>query len=74
MTAVANHRQKLDRILAADSGITRSEISGCMTLDSRKVGQGDIFVALPGAQHDGRDYVQQALARERVWYSPGQMA
>jgi UDP-N-acetylmuramoyl-L-alanyl-D-glutamate--2,6-diaminopimelate ligase len=63
MIAVANHRQKLDRILAADSGITRSEISGCMTLDSRKVGQGDIFVALPGAQHDGRDYVQQALAQ-----------
>lgn len=63
MTAVANHWQKLDRILAADSGITRSEISGCMTLDSRKVGQGDIFVALPGAQHDGRDYVQQALAQ-----------
>ena len=63
MIAVANHRQKLDRILAADSGITRSEISGCMTLDSRKVGQGDIFVALPGAQHDGLDYVQQALVQ-----------
>ena len=74
MTTVANHRQKLDRILAADSGITRSEISGCMTLDSRKVGQGDIFVALPGASMMDVIMFSRLSPRERVWYSPRQMA
>jgi UDP-N-acetylmuramoyl-tripeptide--D-alanyl-D-alanine ligase len=30
--------------------------------DSRKVGQGDLFVALPGERVDGHDYAAQALA------------
>ncbi len=31
--------------------------------DSREVGPGDLFVALPGSQHDGHDFVPDALAR-----------
>lgn len=29
--------------------------------DSRKLAEGDIFVAVPGSQRDGRDYIEQAL-------------
>ncbi|GEN27543.1 UDP-N-acetylmuramoyl-L-alanyl-D-glutamate--2,6-diaminopimelate ligase [Halovibrio variabilis] len=29
--------------------------------DSRKLTQGDVFVAVPGSQHDGRDFIEQAL-------------
>ena len=32
-----------------------------MTLDSREVSLGDLFVALPGLNHDGRDFMQSAL-------------
>ncbi len=31
--------------------------------DSRKVGPGDVFVALPGQEHDGHSYIPDALAR-----------
>jgi len=31
-------------------------------LDSRQVASGDVFVAVPGYQTDGRDYVDQAIA------------
>lgn len=63
MTALANHQQSLDRILASNPSVSWSDINGRMTLDSRRVRQGDIFAALPGAHHDGRDYVQQALTQ-----------
>jgi UDP-N-acetylmuramoyl-L-alanyl-D-glutamate--2,6-diaminopimelate ligase len=33
-----------------------------ITHDSRKVGPGDIFVAIPGAKFDGADYIPQAIA------------
>ncbi len=34
-----------------------------VTADSRKVGQGTLFCALPGTASDGRDYIPQALAK-----------
>ncbi|TLF49673.1 UDP-N-acetylmuramoyl-L-alanyl-D-glutamate--2,6-diaminopimelate ligase [Halomonas urmiana] len=33
-----------------------------LTLDSRGVGTGDVFVAVPGVAVDGRDFIDQALA------------
>lgn len=36
------------------------EISG-MTVDSRHVGRGDLFVALPGAKVDGRKFIPDAI-------------
>ena len=33
-----------------------------LVLDSRRVGAGDVFVAVPGVTVDGRDYIDQALA------------
>lgn len=34
-----------------------------LTLDSRKVKPGDLFLAVPGSQVDGRDYIADAIAR-----------
>jgi len=39
-----------------------AEIRG-VAYDSRKVGPGEIFVAIPGLRQDGRRYVEDALAR-----------
>ena len=36
-------------------------ISG-LQLDSRKVRPGDLFLALPGDVHDGRQFIEQAVA------------
>lgn len=33
-----------------------------LTLDSRSVAPGDLFLAMPGGAHDGRDYIGKALA------------
>lgn len=32
-------------------------------LDSRKVGPGDLFLAVPGEVHDGRQFIEQAVAQ-----------
>jgi UDP-N-acetylmuramoyl-L-alanyl-D-glutamate--2,6-diaminopimelate ligase len=40
-------------------------ISG-MQLDSRKIRPGDLFVALPGGMHDGRQFIEQAVANGAV--------
>jgi len=43
--------------LAADTVVTG------LSLDSRTVRAGEVFVALSGATHDGRDYLEAALAQ-----------
>ncbi|MDP3707748.1 MAG: UDP-N-acetylmuramoyl-L-alanyl-D-glutamate--2,6-diaminopimelate ligase [Polaromonas sp.] len=40
----------------------QSRVSGRLWADSRKVGDGDGFIAWPGAATDGRKYVRDALA------------
>ncbi|MGH8858164.1 MAG: Mur ligase domain-containing protein, partial [Polaromonas sp.] len=40
----------------------RERVSGSLWTDSRKVGDGDGFIAWPGAATDGRKYVAGALA------------
>ena len=37
-----------------------------LTLDTRTLAPGDAFVALPGAEHDGRDFIEPALAAGAV--------
>ncbi len=37
-----------------------------MTLDSRKVRPGDLFLAIPGLHHDGRAHIADAVARGAV--------
>ncbi len=41
----------------------RQAVTGELHIDSRKVKQGDGFLAWPGLAHDARDYVAQALAQ-----------
>jgi UDP-N-acetylmuramoyl-L-alanyl-D-glutamate--2,6-diaminopimelate ligase len=40
-------------------------VSG-IALDSRLVRPGDLFVAVPGEQHDGRKFIGQAIANGAV--------
>mgnify|MGYP000732913716 CR=1 FL=1 len=41
----------------------RQRVSGQLRTDSRHVRAGDAFLAWPGAQHDGRRFVPDVLAR-----------
>ena len=52
-----------DEIAAATGGTASGsfEASG-VTFDSREVGHGDLFVAMPGSVHDGHQFVDRALA------------
>ena len=43
----------------AEAGVLIREL----TLDSRAVKPGDLFLAIPGAQHDGRAHIADAVAR-----------
>jgi UDP-N-acetylmuramoyl-tripeptide--D-alanyl-D-alanine ligase len=58
----------LDDLAAATQGrlqdVTRRPAAvGRLTIDSRDVEPGDVFLALPGAQRDGHDFAADALAR-----------
>lgn len=50
-------------IAQATGGVASAsfEVNG-VTFDSREVGEGDLFVAMPGTVHDGHDFVPQAIA------------
>lgn len=52
-----------EEIAAATGGTARGgfEVSGA-TFDSREVGPGDLFIAMPGTVHDGHEFVPQAIA------------
>ena len=56
LSEIATHLRGGARIAGADPLITG------VTHDSRAVGPGDLFVAIPGAVVDGHDYVDRALA------------
>ncbi len=45
----------------ADAGLTAT-VTGTVTVDSRTVGPGDLYVALPGERVDGHDFVGAAVA------------
>lgn len=52
-------QQLLPEVVLSDS---LAEVLVCgLCLDSRSVTSGDVFVAVPGLDHDGRDYISQAL-------------
>ncbi|MBF6485802.1 UDP-N-acetylmuramoyl-tripeptide--D-alanyl-D-alanine ligase [Nocardia otitidiscaviarum] len=41
-------------------------VTGAVEFDSRRIGSGDLFLALPGARVDGHDYARQAVAAGAV--------
>ena len=51
-----------DEIAAATGGTASApfEVTG-VTFDSREVGRGDLFVAMPGTVYDGHDFVERAF-------------
>ncbi|MDX1483566.1 MAG: UDP-N-acetylmuramoyl-L-alanyl-D-glutamate--2,6-diaminopimelate ligase [Alphaproteobacteria bacterium] len=48
--------------LAENRALKNVEVTG-LTADSRKTQPGNLFAALPGTRHDGRDFIGDALAR-----------
>ncbi len=51
------------RLDAADPD---ARVTGSVEFDSRKIGQGDLFVALPGERVDGHDFAPAAIAAGAV--------
>ncbi|GAA1474089.1 UDP-N-acetylmuramoyl-tripeptide--D-alanyl-D-alanine ligase [Corynebacterium felinum] len=49
-----------------DHGTGDELITGGVEFDSRKVGHGDLFVAIPGARVDGHDFAQRACDQGAV--------
>ena len=54
----------VEELVAATGGRLHGDVTKpltAVTIDSRAVGQGDIFVAIKGDKHDGHDFVANAL-------------
>jgi UDP-N-acetylmuramoyl-L-alanyl-D-glutamate--2,6-diaminopimelate ligase len=51
-----------EAVMAAPDSTAEVEIAG-LTADSRQVGPGDLFAAVPGTRLDGRAYIADAIAR-----------
>ena len=52
-----------DEIAAATGGTASAQFEAIgVTFDSREVGPGDLFVAMPGTVHDGHDFLDAAFA------------
>jgi UDP-N-acetylmuramoyl-L-alanyl-D-glutamate--2,6-diaminopimelate ligase len=52
----------LPELLDDEHGAFADTMISGMQLDSRKVQPGDLFLALPGEIHDGRQFIEQAVA------------
>ncbi len=52
----------LPQLLGREDGAFSETLITGMQLDSRRVRPGDLFLALPGEQHDGRQFIEQAVA------------
>ena len=52
----------LGEVLSMPGCAAASTIINGIELDSRKVSAGDLFLAMPGEVHDGRQFIEQAVA------------
>ena len=55
----------LDKLTAPPANVTTTNISG-LTVNSAQVKKGDLFFALLGKTHDGRDFIDEAIKRGAV--------
>ena len=63
--SVASAKQAaLDTLLPDATRQLETFAGGDLCNDSRRVAPGDIFLALPGAAVDGRQYIAEALSAE----------
>lgn len=49
-----------------DAPDPEAKVTGAAEFDSRRIGSGDLFLALPGAHADGHDFAAQAVAQGAV--------
>ncbi|MEJ2416925.1 MAG: UDP-N-acetylmuramoyl-L-alanyl-D-glutamate--2,6-diaminopimelate ligase [Exilibacterium sp.] len=59
--AAIENEAVLNAIMHTDTGIAEIPVSG-LSLDSRRVNEGDVFVALRGTKVDGRQFIPEAIA------------
>ena len=52
----------LSVLLGGSAGNDIDAMVSGIQIDSRKVGAGDLFLAIPGEVHDGRQFIEQAVA------------
>jgi UDP-N-acetylmuramoyl-L-alanyl-D-glutamate--2,6-diaminopimelate ligase len=52
----------LAELLASSHCLGGATLIGGIQLDSRKISPGDLFLAMPGDVHDGRQFIEQAVA------------
>lgn len=65
LPAGSHHAVPLFRLLAGIAEAVALPVYG-LQLDSRRVRPGDVFLALPGEVHDGRNYIAEAAAAGAV--------
>jgi UDP-N-acetylmuramoyl-L-alanyl-D-glutamate--2,6-diaminopimelate ligase len=56
----------LSQVLGCDSANLEQVLISGLQLDSRQVSAGDLFLAMPGDIHDGRNFIEQAVANGAV--------
>lgn len=62
MMSAAQTAMPLGELLNMPGCFGASTLISGIELDSRKVTQGDLFLAIPGEVHDGRQFIEQAVA------------
>ena len=56
----------LEDVLAMPGCTAADTLISGIELDSRKISAGDLFLAVPGEAHDGRQFIEQAVASGAV--------
>lgn len=58
------HRKYLSQLLVNGNALNTDVLIKAIQTDSRKIQSGDLFIAYPGLQSDGRDYIKDALDKK----------